>query len=174
VIAIEMARPEDPPQIAAAHVAAWRETYAGLVPQPVLDGLDPAPRERTWRRHLEQGRPLAVALEASDVVGFAAGGPCQDCLPGFTAELYAIYLLRRAQGRGGGQRLFEAIRTSLAAAGFDDLMLWVLADNHPARAFYQKRGGVIVGERAIEIGGTSLAECAYAWRSLNADPLPGT
>jgi ribosomal protein S18 acetylase RimI-like enzyme len=140
----------------------------------VLDGLDPAVRERTWRRHLEQGHPLAVALDGSYVVGFAAGGPCQDCLPGFTAELYAIYLLRRAQRRGVGTRLFETVRTSLAAAGFEDLMLWVLADNHPARAFYRKRGAVLVGERAIEIGGTSLAECAYAWRALLAGPLAGS
>jgi ribosomal protein S18 acetylase RimI-like enzyme len=172
VIAIEKARPEDPPQIAAAHVAAWRETYVGLVPQPVLDGLDPAARERMWRRHLEQGRPLAVAREADGIVGFAAGGSCQECLPGFAAELYAIYLLRRAQRRGVGTRLFEAVRTSLAAAGFGDLTLWVFADNRLARSFYEKRGGVMVGERTIEIGGRSIAERAYAWRPLTIDPPP--
>jgi GNAT superfamily N-acetyltransferase len=174
VIAIETARPEHLPQIAAAHVAAWRQTYVGLVPQPVLDGLDPAARELTWRRHLEQGRPLAVALETNEIVGFAAGGPCQDCLPGFSAELYAIYLLRRAQRRGVGTRPFEAIRSSLAAAGFDDLMLWVFTDNRPACSFYEKRGGVMVGDRAIEIGGASLAEWAYAWRPLIADLPPPT
>jgi ribosomal protein S18 acetylase RimI-like enzyme len=157
VVTVEMARPEDPPQIAATHVAAWRETYMGLMPQPVLDGLDPASRERMWRRHLELGRPLAVALDADDLVGFAAGGPCQDCLPGFTAELYAIYLLRRFQRRGVGTRLFDAISASLTAAGFNDLMLWVLADNHAARSFYEKHGGIIVGERPIEVGGSTLA-----------------
>ncbi|MGH6913604.1 MAG: hypothetical protein ACREH3_07840, partial [Geminicoccales bacterium] len=81
MIAIEMAWPEDPPQIAAAHVAAWRETYVGLVPQQVLDGLDPAARERTWRRHLEQGRPLAVALDANDLVGLPPAARARTACP---------------------------------------------------------------------------------------------
>jgi ribosomal protein S18 acetylase RimI-like enzyme len=100
-------------------------------------------------------------------VGFAAGGPCQDCLAGFTAELYAIYLLQRAQGRGAGRRLFEMVRAELAAAGFDDLMLWVLADN-PACGFYERLGGAVVGERQIDIGGRALDERAYGWRQLSA------
>ena len=45
-----LATPDDAEPLGAMHVQAWRETYVGLVPQHVLDDLDPVARARMWRR----------------------------------------------------------------------------------------------------------------------------
>jgi hypothetical protein len=42
----------------------------------------------------------------------------------------------------------------------------VLAENHPARAFYARLGGQPVREQMITIGGTSLREIGYGWGDI--------
>jgi len=44
-------------------------------------------------------------------------------------------------------------------------MLWVLKSN-PARKFYERMGGELIGEKQIEIGGVRLIEIAYGWSAL--------
>lgn len=81
-------------------------------------------------------------------------------LPG---ELYAVYLLQEAQGRGLGRALLETAARHMAEAGLDAWMCWVLADN-PARYFYEAMGGVSFQQKDIEIGGRTLVEVAYGWK----------
>jgi hypothetical protein len=40
---------------------------------------------------------------------------------------------------------------------------WVLADNTPARRFYEKLGGVVVQEKIEKIGNHDYTEVAYAF-----------
>ena len=52
-----------------------------------------------------------------------------------------LYVLRSCQGRGVGRRLLADVARVLAANGAESLMLSVLRDNIPARAFYEHLGG---------------------------------
>jgi hypothetical protein len=45
------------------------------------------------------------------------------------------------------------------------MVVWVLKEN-PARGFYERMGGVKVGEQMIEIGGATLPEIAFGWADL--------
>ena len=45
------------------------------------------------------------------------------------------------------------------------MKVWVLKDN-PYRAFYERRGGVLVGEDAIKIAEMDLRRIAYGWKQL--------
>jgi len=49
---IRHARVEDAEAIAAVHVAAWRESYTGLVPAEMLASLSVDERADRWRRIL--------------------------------------------------------------------------------------------------------------------------
>jgi ribosomal protein S18 acetylase RimI-like enzyme len=162
---------EDAEGIARAHLESWRSSYPGILPSEYLEGLDYAQRLEGWRRGLEQsGASVFVAVEPGRerIVGFCAVGPNREepeSLPGFRGELYALYLVDEAKGRGVGRALFERGLGWLRENGLVPLVLWVLKDNTRARGFYEKRGGRLVGEQPIAIGGRSYPEVAYAWEA---------
>ena len=164
---IRGAQPDDIPSIARVHVAAWRETYAGLVPQEVLDNLSTEERETMWRSALgEQSRTsLLVCEHEGEVVGFAAVGPEREKHPLYTGELYAIYLLQAFHGRGYGAALFRKAVCSLQTAGHSAMRLWVLEGN-PTRGFYEHLGGERHEQKTLILRGATLEEIAYGWPKL--------
>jgi ribosomal protein S18 acetylase RimI-like enzyme len=158
----------DADAIAAVHVAAWRTTYRGMLPDDFLDGLERAGYEARWRRAIaERSSRVYVAADGRDVVGFASGGRERAGEDGFKGELYAIYVLQEAQGRGHGRRLVEAVVGGLREMELADMIVWVLRDNAGARRFYERLGGAYVRAQPITIGSTQLQEVSYGWRSLD-------
>jgi ribosomal protein S18 acetylase RimI-like enzyme len=169
---IRQATAADCEAIAAVHVVGWRESYRGLMPDSVLDALSIAERAALWRRSVSQGTSSVLVAEVGTaLVGFAAGGPRRGdafAHDGFACdgELYAIYVLRTAQGAGVGSRLLRETAAALARREFTALALWVLRANFNARQFYHRHGGRIVAERIEDVRGHQLAEIAYGWADL--------
>ena len=164
-IVIREARVEDAAEIARVHVDSWRATYPGIVPDEVLAAQSYERRQEVWERTLRgEVEPtfVYVAEEAGRIVGFASGGPARDGDPEYQGELYAIYLLPGAQGRGIGRLLVRAVAERLASAGMEAMLVWVLAEN-PARAFYEKLGGQFLRTQPLHMGDTVLEEVAYGW-----------
>jgi len=164
----------DAAAIAKVHVAAWRSTYRGLLPDDFLDSLDEAGYEERWDRIVGDGTSrVYVATDGQvgnvgrDVVGFASGGRERAGETGYEGELYAIYVLRESQGRGHGRRLVEAVVGGLCELHLRDMIVWVLRDNSGARGFYERLGGVYVRTQPITIGSAQLTEVSYGWRSLD-------
>ena len=169
VSVVRQAEIDDAAVIARVHVAAWRTTYGGLLPDDYLSSLDEAGYEERWRRTLREGSDrVHVAEDRDGVVGFASGGRERAGESGYAGELYAIYVLREAQGRGHGRRLVQAVVGGLAEMGFTDMIVWVLRDNRKARDFYAKLGGVFVRSQPITIGSALLQEVSYGWKTLDA------
>lgn len=161
--------------IAQAHVESWRESYGGIVPEAHLAGLDVAVREQRWHDSFSGAKPPWQAFVAvsgigggnggGDILGFVSLGAAREDFNGFAGELYALYLLRAAQGTGAGRQLFDAARQSLKSCGINAMYLWVLADN-PAAGFYRHMGGRELRRKMLEIGGKTLEEIAYGWEEL--------
>ena len=55
-------------------------------------------------------------------------------------EIYAIYVDPQHWGTGAGRALMAAALSHLAGEGLSPVRLWVLADNHRARRFYERHG----------------------------------
>ena len=168
VLSIRLARAGDEVGIAVAHVQSWQETYSGLLPQSFLDSLSVDKRREMWQgviaRNAQPGA-RAVLLVAQDpsgaIVGFVSAGPDRTGDSPARGELYAIYLLKGAQGRGAGRALLEEIAHALLSRGFESMRLWVL-ENNPTRRFYEKLGGRLQSEtKKVEIGGVEVLEVAY-------------
>ncbi|MDR3517381.1 MAG: GNAT family N-acetyltransferase [Azospirillaceae bacterium] len=180
---VRQAELRDAAGIAKVHVASWRTTYPGLIPDAYLLSLEPRAYEERWRRMLSQpriARGSFVALDPDqDVVGFATCGPVRQTglttLADYAGEFYAIYLFDYVQSQGFGRQLMAAMAAALCQTGSGSAVVWVLADN-PARWFYERLGGVRIAERPIVFAGSSLIEFAYGWRDLmplarlSADP----
>lgn len=166
-ITIRTADSRDAAAIAAVHVASWKTTYRGIVPDSFLEALNVEDRTRRWEE-IFASQPEAVFLVAeneSGIFGFANGGKIRQPIAGYDAELYAIYLLRERQGQGGGQALLQSLAGTLLSRGFAGMAVWVLARN-PAVGFYRRMGGVEVARQKIEIGGVELEEIAFGFASL--------
>jgi ribosomal protein S18 acetylase RimI-like enzyme len=163
------AGPADAEALARTHVASWRETYRGLLPDEYLARMSEPLHARRFGRVLLHPGPDEVTLAAADragIVGYAQGGPSRRRVAG-EAEVATLYLVRAAQGRGLGRRLLIETARALAARGARSLVVSVLAANAPARRFYEHLGGVAEAPR-IEAGpgGRSYEEVAYAWSDI--------
>jgi ribosomal protein S18 acetylase RimI-like enzyme len=138
-----------------------------LLPDDFLDSLDEERYEERWRRSLaDAATRVYVAEDGREVVAFASCGRERAGEERYAGELYAIYVLSRAQRRGHGRSLVRAVTAGLREMGLQDMIVWVLRDNAPARRFYERLGGVYVRSQPITIGSTVLEEVSYGWRSL--------
>ena len=149
------------------HVESWRSTYRGLMPDAVLDSLSVEQRAEFWRGVLERSKKqfVFVAEDEGRIVGFVNGGPEQEADPHYTAELYALYLLKAHQGRGCGKALFRATVKTFVERGHTAMLLWVLSSN-PSSGFYEAQGGRYLKTKPFDIGGETLTEVAYGWDDL--------
>ena len=153
---IRTAVPGDESELARLHVAAWRETYRGILPDAVLDALDEDERRDLWRRAVGQGSTRIFLFPGA---GFAQSGPQRydDMAADWPGELWSIYLLRSAQGRRLGRALFDAVRPQTPFA------TCVFAANGPACAFYRRLGGRHLRTTVEDVHGVPLAEHVYGF-----------
>lgn len=162
------AGPGDAEDLARVHVASWRETYGGLLPDAFLSRMSVGVHARRFRAALLRPGEHEAILAAADrggVVGYAAGGPSRARRLG-EAEITTLYLLKTAQDQGTGRRLVAAMARVFAANGASSLMISVLRDNIPARGFYEHLGGEAEAPRREHGPGGVTYEVAYRWPDL--------
>jgi GNAT superfamily N-acetyltransferase len=170
-ITIRPATPADAVAIAQVRVDAWRTTYKGMIPDAYLAAMKVEESAALWEKILTAGpnsTSVFVAVDASAVVGFAAGHMLAEPKHGVDAELSAVYLVRDAQRTGVGQRLVATVAAAQRAHGATGLIVWVIAGNKAARAFYEKLGAELLIEQPFTWDGMDLVEAGYGWRDLNA------
>ncbi|AUX10776.1 acetyltransferase [Halalkaliarchaeum desulfuricum] len=147
---------------------SWREAYADLLPEEVLESYQhPNPSEDDVDR-LFQGLPeegvVLVAVEGGSVRGFADFRWDDESIKAFVgpeeAGLRAIYVHPDDWGDGIG--------TMLLVEGLSRLPNWVqavrlevLADNEQARGFYKSRRFERTGATTHEIGDTEYPTVIY-------------
>jgi ribosomal protein S18 acetylase RimI-like enzyme len=166
---VRLATLDDAADIARVHVASWRTTYRGMLPDDFLASLSEEHYTERWKRLIAEGssRVQVVDEPKGGIVGFASGGRERAGENTFAGELYAIYVLDSAQRLGHGRELVRAIAGALREMGLPDMIVWVLRDNAAARRFYERLGGIYVRAQPITIGSATLEEVSYGWRALD-------
>ena len=156
VVTLRRARADDPAEIAAVHDCAWREAYRGVIPGRELERMIARRGPRWWGAAVARGASIAVVDFDESVAGYVSYG--RNRLPGREAgEIFELYLAPEFQGLGFGRQLFAAAAKDLAAHGFDECVVWALADNERALAFYAHLGGRIA-HRTQERFGVELLD----------------
>lgn len=162
--AVRPASLDDAAAIARVQTSSWQTSYRGILPDSILDTMDPTRRIAMRREILRDGAALnLVAYDTThgDIVGFCNAGPSRRAT--HSGELYEIYFVDRAKRYGLGRELFEQVVDWCHDRRMASLIVWVLADNHHARRFYEAMGGRAGGRVSSTVRGFGVIEQAYVW-----------
>ncbi|WP_230532562.1 GNAT family N-acetyltransferase [Microvirga roseola] len=164
LVSIRHANADDAAALSRVFEAAWREAYTGIIPGITLEKMLSRRNERWWRSTVSRGRPLVVLDIGQGAVGYASYGRCRDRSVPAEGEIDELYLLPEYQGIGFGRRLFRAVCNDLRHHGMNRILVWALAENERACAFYRGLGGERIARVEERIGGAPLAKVAYLFR----------
>lgn len=170
-VLIRPATPDDAPAIAQVRVDAWRSTYKGMIPDTYLAGMKVEESAALWHKVLTARATTAsvfVAQDATGIVGFGSGNMLAEPKHGLDAELSAVYLIREAQRAGTGRRLVANVAAAQRSFGATGMIVWVIAGNKAARAFYEMLDAELLIEQPFTWDGMDMLEVGYGWRNLDA------
>ncbi len=176
MITIRKARPADAIAIGAVHVAAWRSTYPGILPDDFLAKMSVSRQAAHYDAAIRGGTCVLVASASGDDVPSGSGG---SRVVGFTTarrarttqisgqrlgegEIETLYVLDDWRDLGIGRGLLRGAAEHLLDSGCRSAFLWVLRDN-PSRWFYEHLGGRPVVEATIQVAGRSVPQTAFVW-----------
>ncbi len=169
--------PRDAGHLANVSVRSWRESYSGILPDRLLSDLEWSTRRRRFAAKLTQPRPnsaiYCVEQMGGGVIGYGSCGPKRSGPALYRGEFHEIYILRRYQRLGIGGHLMRMMAGWLQSRDQEPAIVWVLDANRAARAFYERIGGVPVGEANIQLEGVRLKEIAYGWDTVDPIVLSG-
>jgi GNAT superfamily N-acetyltransferase len=129
---VRPATADDVLQIREVAVAAWRDTYAGLLRSETIEAFV-ASAYAIERLRLRIGRDVfLVAEQDGRIVAFADARARTDAV-----DLFAIYARPDARGLGAGTALLDALRERFPGL---PIVADVLAGNRKGEVFYERRG----------------------------------
>jgi ribosomal protein S18 acetylase RimI-like enzyme len=170
-LAIRRASPADVAPMAEIHVQGWRDAYAGLLPQDILDRQSVAEREGQWRNLVarDDGKHWTMVAEAGDraIQGFIHAIRPRPSLFGASARIVAIYVRSQAQRAGVGRALTRHLAIAMAEAGIGEVRLWCLWNNERTRRFYDRLGGRITAASVETTRGFRTILLGYSWRAAS-------
>ena len=179
MISIRRARTTDAIAIAAVHVAVWRSTYPGILPDAFLARLSVPRQAAHYDQAIRSGVGVFVAAASGvdvppgsgpRVIGFTTAGRARNGseVAGrrlAEGEIETLYVLDDWRDRGIGRRLLRAAAAHLAETGCQSAFVWVLREN-PSRWFYEHLGGRAAAQATIHVGGAALVQTAYVWSPI--------
>jgi GNAT superfamily N-acetyltransferase len=157
---IRLATVDDATALGGIAGRAWKLTYPGIVPEPVLDEWI-ATALANWLQALQhppahgEWRPW-VAERDGAVLGYLTTTPATDewlSPPEGAGEVTNLYLEPNAIGTGVGRALYEHGVADLRERGFNPLVIWAFRDNPRARRFYERMGLAIDAQTDWVLGG---------------------
>jgi ribosomal protein S18 acetylase RimI-like enzyme len=162
---IRHARPGDAEAIASVHDASWRDAYRGMIPGCELERMIARRGPRWWHSAIVKGTGLLVVDFDRDIVGYATYGRNRVPSMPYSGEIFEIYLMPEHQGLGFGRGLFGAARRELVEHGYLSIIVWALADNDKAIAFYRRLGGLPIRRAEERFGDDMLSRVAFGFVS---------
>ncbi|WP_439572681.1 GNAT family N-acetyltransferase [Phreatobacter sp.] len=164
-MAIRRATAADAGRIAEIHVQSYDESYRGIAPPEIFEGLTVERRRGQWERFFSTAGDTTsahVAELGNETVGFCSGLAAD----GEIGWIKTLYVLRRAQRTGIGQALMAAVLADLIPLGSRTLRLDVAEGNERAEAFYRALGGIPVS-RQVDPGPIwKSVTLTYEWTDL--------
>jgi len=133
LVAVRSATPADTPVVAEIWFHGWRDGHEGHVPAELVEVRT---HESVRLRAAQRVDGSVVAVVDGVVAGFVMV---------VAAEIEQVYVAREHRGTGVASRLLSEGERLVAANGFEDAWLAVVAGNLRARRFYERSGWIDEG-----------------------------
>lgn len=137
-------------QIVDVFLTCWRQSYAAVLPQSLIEMMTVDGAHELWARVVRESEPgdllVASGSQHERLLAVARTGPVVDRI----GHLASLYVWPGAQGTGVGRRLMESAMSHLEAAGATSATLWVFRDNAPSIAFYRHLGWAADGHERTQ------------------------
>jgi len=133
--------PADIPRVAEIHVISRRTAYRGIISdsrlfsETTVHGQIPKFAER-----LADDTYTTVVYDDGLLWAFMTMCACRDEDKPTAYEVRSIYVDPVRTSHGIGTQLLAYCYDTAKILGHDEICLWVLKENHAARAFYEKMG----------------------------------
>ncbi len=168
-IVIRDASAQDASAVTALHVASWRSSYRGVLPDTYLDGEAETERGAHWEKTLSGLGPKDLVLLAEDAEGLRGFiSVYWRKEPGFDAYLDNLHVRPGHRGSGLGRQLLAAALQRLIGQGARNLCLWAFDQNQGAVRFYERLGGRPVDRGFDDFAGSNAPHTKIAWDDLPA------
>ncbi len=155
---------KDALRVAEIQVSSWRKGYQDIIDERYLSSLDIQKKAEGWKTGIEINPHfirLVISLKGK-ILGFAVGLENTDELQQAHAEVAAFYIDPDSWGNGLGKKLFKELKDQFQQKGWRVSFLWVLQENHRARSFYEKQGGILTNQKKfITLGGIDYPLVSY-------------
>ncbi|WP_445193153.1 GNAT family N-acetyltransferase [Sphingomonas sp. Tas61C01] len=158
----------DAPAVAMVAQASFLETFAGILAGADIVahcGKNSSPAAfAAWAGDPRAAVTLAEHADGAAPIGYTLLVPpdLPIALSSTDIELRRIYALSLAHGTGLGRAMMQRAIDDARGMGMTRLLLGVLGRNTRARAFYERGGFAVVGERQYLVGSTLYDDLVYA------------
>lgn len=169
---------DDSAAIAAIHVDSFLATYPHYPTTRRSTETSLAGRMALWDSRVRApaaGQFTLVARHEGRLGGFIYCGPTTDSDDNgrTVGQILSVHVSPALVGRGVGRRLMAEALAALGAAGYRTASLWVVADNHRARRFYERLGwrhDGAVRQEALAVSGEEGDEVEVVRYCLDLPP----
>lgn len=138
----------DEGQLAYIQIESWKAAFGDILDQATLDQYTEFKRiEDMYRQLLEEHTGNGYILELDHQAHCMAWwDQARDSDKLGKAELICLHSLPNNWGKGYGSLMMSKVLQEIREAGYDQVILWVFAENDRARRFYQHHGFSETGE----------------------------
>ena len=159
---------EDAPALSLVAGTTFLETFAALLLGPDIVAHcatnSAVAKFVGWTADRGYVATLAEHAETAAPIGYTLLTPPDFPIatnPG-DIELKRIYTLQLTHGTGLGPALMERALADAAALGRTRILLGVHPGNTRARAFYERHGFRVIGQRVFQVGAQRITDPIYA------------
>lgn len=154
---------DDAADIVDLQVRGWKDSYQGIIDQSYLDSID-SNKRLEWRlQTMAKGNSWTFVVEyRTQIIGECDIGISR--MPEFgKGEIFAFYVDKDHHRKGIGTILWNIAVQKLTQENLTPYIVLMLAQNLPARAFYQKMGGIFCGKTQTTIDDKLYDEVIYKY-----------
>ena len=170
VICYRVATGADAGQMAAVQIAAWRDSFAGFVPQQLLLALDHPLLATALQSQLigDDGQVICfVASYQGRIIGWCHGSRAGYSDHPNSAEINTLVVDPDFQDQGIGTALFLRSVDCLCDLGFDGLVVKTWTENRVAMSMFGKLGATIY-DHPLPVGHAPNLQCRhYIWANID-------